>query len=47
MTSPNLRVSIRKGGVMEDFREDHMIFGGGHKGYQSLLTEYKRETIEN
>ena len=34
---------------MEDFREDHMIFGGGggHKGYQSLLTEYKRETIEN
>ena len=29
MTSPNLRVSIRKGGVMEDFREDHMIFGGG------------------
>ena len=23
MTSPNLRVSIRKGGVMEDFREDH------------------------
>ena len=47
MTSPNLRVSIRKGGVMEDFREDHMIFRGGHKGYQSLLTEYKRETIDN
>ena len=29
MTSPNLRVSIRKGGVMEDFREDHMIFVRG------------------
>ena len=40
MTSPNLRVSIRdrqplfiawgrRGGAMEDFREDHMIFGVG------------------
>ena len=35
------------GGGGEDFRGDHMFFIGNRGGYQSLLTEYKLQTIEN
>ena len=29
------------------FQGDHMFFIGNRGGYQSLLTEYKLETVEN